>query len=460
MARPAAIRAAEEFGVPADYVEQEMQAIGGDPRDGDIARGINADPWTEDGRARIGAARLAIDANGGMTPFWSPASPMAQRADMFLGTDAPPAPAPLPPPAPMPTPYPAPAPMPMPEPPMPPMQAEAEAAMPDSGGGGWFSGPAPVYGDGSTHPAWGGQPRTQQGPSDGGGPAQQVTVPSTGASAGPGGVRAPRDSGGPPGGGGYSGGGSSGGGGGGGGDLYNALKARLTGNLFGTGSAAEETGPSEAQYRRGEKRARQDWRDWNRMQEQRSALRGADPLSMIPTLMQGQYVSPTTQSMFESLPMQQLAMLTLGQNREDRYLGNTDRYRQDLASLYQDLANGAWDRQGAINALFDPSKKTMLGQSFMYQETPEAKYNKQGLYQGMRGGNWEYQSADNQVNNFIGLLGAAVGTGRSGEHQSTVEGAWRRMLMPYLDQNMAKRNVKSLQQFIQKPPKTNNPLLG
>jgi hypothetical protein len=97
--------------------------------------------------------------------------------------------------------------------------------------GGYGYGTQPRYGDGSTHPFFGGAPRTPGGifaqQSQGDSFRPQVTVPSTGASAGPFGVEAPRapqvD---------HPGmGRSSGGGGGGGGDTRGTIAA-IRGNIL------------------------------------------------------------------------------------------------------------------------------------------------------------------------------------------------------------------------------------
>lgn len=126
----------------------------------------------------------------------------------------------------------------------------------DFGGGGPT---APRYADGTTHPFFGGPPRTPGGifaQQDGYDDRVQVTNPETGASAGPFGVTAPRsaDSGSY----GY-GGGSSGGGGGGG--LARSMIGRIRGNveerLGGMGPGAS---PDEDAYLRQQQRYKQQGR--------------------------------------------------------------------------------------------------------------------------------------------------------------------------------------------------------
>lgn len=394
----------------------------------------------------------------GMTPWWSPRSVAANRP-AFMGVDGyvPPETAGIPGMAPAPPP-------PMPTANVPPeaqgalspMQDMAEVSAYDpsmqgapapppveapsdfGSGGGWFSGDAPRYADGSVHQAWGGPPRTSPGGGGGGGgAAQQVTVPSTGASAGPNGVRPPRSEGlnvsAPSG---QSSGG--GGGGGGGGDLYNALKSKLTGNLFGTGAAAEEEGPTQAQYRRSQRNSTQDWRAYEQEQKRRGAINAYDPLTPLYDLNGGTPLSAGQMDFWGRMPMRELALLSLGANNDNRYLNRasgTKKYQQDLAGLYANLLGGGFDRQELQSNIFNSGKNTFLGQAFMDRETPESRYDKNNMYQGMRGANsWNYAPASQQVDTFVNLMGATEGIGRSAEHQSTVEGALRRMLMGFQSQ--------------------------
>lgn len=427
-----------------------------------------------------------MDPRSGMTPWWSPRSVAANRP-AFMGVDgyvppevsgilgvpdAPPPPIPggaVPPEMAGIAEY-------APEPYVPPayngagiMAApqfspaspvnDALEAPPDDFGsdGGWFGGNPPLYADGSRHPAWGGPPRSGGGDGGGGGPSEQVTVPSTGASAGPNGVRPPRSEGldvsaaSAP-----SAGGSSGGGGGG--DLYNALKSKLTGNLFGTGTTAEDTGPTQAQYRRSQKRSKQDWRAYEQYQRDRSTFAdlAQNPYRALPEMYGGSMV-PGARAVWDQLPIEQLSLLALGANKEDRYLGKrgSNRYVDDLQDIYRNLSGqdtGYSQDQLLENLLTATGPNTLLGRQFRSQATPEARYDKDGIYQGMKKQNkWENNSASSQASRFGDLFSGTYHTA-AGEYADTMDSWMEDQLLNYMaaQNGKAAKNTDSVQKWMGK----------
>lgn len=276
-----------------------------------------------------------------------------------------------------------------------------------SGGGGGSYGTAPRYGDGSTHPFFGGQPRTPGGYAaqgdSGGGFRPQVTVPSTGASAGPFGVEAPRA----PSGGNSYGGGSSGGGGGGGGDVRGTISA-----IRGKFLDKLQPGLTDQQYQQRQRRI------YNRRGDKMDAMYGssdspygygaygADEPKMRgfarkfdPQQAEGLYyrpsmllprVAPKLNSFspryqeLAALPANQLSTMQFGARGKAKE--GPSQYVNNLAKTYRGLANDDWFDYGEMAAnLTRAKKKSPLGAQFDNVPLGYAADNYQGFVNALFG---------------------------------------------------------------------------
>jgi hypothetical protein len=277
-----------------------------------------------------------------------------------------------------------------------------------SSGGGSYERSYPTYQDGSTHPAWGGQPRTPGGFwNDGTGTGQQQVYVPGGAAAGPYSTRAASNP--------YAGrGGYSGGGGGGGGSsLYNAWRDKLTAKLYPGSGSGYSGGSSYSPYPEAKEprdpRMRGAAKGFD--PDQASALY-ARPTSMIPRVAPNLGTASPLYEMASSAPAYQLALLGTG-NKRATPRNSLSNYVGGLENVYSGMINkGAYpDFNQLTNQLTSAKRNSALGQ--LVKPKPDAYGN---YYESPLG------QAQSVMSSLIGAVGSTLDDRAAAAYQRTGEG--------------------------------------
>ena len=306
--------------------------------------------------------------------------------------------------------------------------------------------PTPVYANGSVHPFFGGSMPGSSGDGSGGGPARQMTVPSTGATAGPYGTSGPTTSGGSFGGG--SSGGSSGGGGGGN-DYYWNIRNNILGGMSGSSGSY----PSDAEYRAAQNSADRAYKkDQNQMEreaQQRSMFYNlySNPTFALPGV--SQQGTPGYGSL-STMPASQLALLTSGYSGKDTFTRRPQQFENTLADLYRSIDNGSanFQYEPLMNNLFDAGKQSTLGRMFMEQKPNKTVYNNDGLYQRTNEGAWKNASASSQASTMMSMLNAIYGTTLSPKMASAYSANAQQAMDTFGQDNWDRKNPQSLLDYM------------
>lgn len=311
--------------------------------------------------------------------------------------------------------------------------------------------PTPVYANGTAHPFFGGSmPGGGGGDTYGGGASRQVTVPSTGASAGPYGVTPP-SSGNP-----FSGGGSapsSGGGSGGGNDYYWNIRNNILGNMGGGGY---EQGPTEADYRRWQNQADRRMKQDQKQQEQETLRESQfyslynNPTFALPSAVNTDQTGTPGYNMMSSLPLSQLALMTSGYQGKDTYTRKPKTFQKTLADLYADIDRGnmSFQYDTLMNNLFSADNKSTLGRMFMTQKPSEAVYNKDGYYKRMDEGKWKNAPASTQASTLMSMLNATYNTTLAPKVAAAYSAEAQQALDAYGEQNWDRKNPQSVLDYM------------
>lgn len=303
--------------------------------------------------------------------------------------------------------------------------------------------PTPVYANGMVHPFFGGT--MTAGEADGSGASRQMTVPETGATAGPYGVSGPSG-----GGGGYAGG--SAGGGGGGNDFYWNIRNNILGNFGGSGGSY----PSDAEYRAAQNAAdrafKKDQKQATRESENQSQFYSlySTPTYALPSAINNDSIGTPGYNMMSSLPASQLALMTSGYQGKDTYTKRPETFKRTLADLYQDIDRGTTDfsYDSLMNNLFDASNQSTLGRMFMTQKPSEAVYNKDGLYKRTNEGAWKNAPASSQAGTLMSMLNATYGTTLSPKMASAYSANAQQALDAYGENNWNRKNPQSILDYM------------
>lgn len=309
--------------------------------------------------------------------------------------------------------------------------------------------PTPVYANGMVHPFFGGS--MTAGEASGGGASRQMTVPETGATAGPYGVSGPSTSGG-----GYSGGsagGSAGGGGGGGNSYYWNIRNNILGNMGGSSSGSY---PSDAEYRAAQNAADRAYKKDQKQAEQQSQNQSqfyslySNPTYALPSAINNDSIGTPGYNTLSSMPVSQLALMTSGYQGKDTYTKRPESFKRTLADLYQDLDRGNtnFTYNSLMGNLFDASNQSTLGRMFMTQKPSETVYNKDGLYKRTNEGAWKNAPAASQSSTLMSMLNAAYGTTLSPKMASAYSANASQALDAYGENNWDRKNPQSVLDYM------------
>lgn len=235
-------------------------------------------------------------------------------------------------------------------------------------------------------------------------------------------------------------------GGGGGSGLYQAFRSRIEGKLGGMmGGTGTDPAATEAAYRRSQQRQRQDTRQYEREQAQRSKFGGmyGAPIWFADGIFGQETPTGAGRDYLQRIPAGQLALLSRGYDN-GRFLKKPAAFGRTLTDVYGDIVGGAdgYDSQTLLNNLFSAGRNSSLASLFQTAGYPEARYGKDGMYRGTRGGRSEWSSPTSQLNSLMDLLAAAyfpsVGSDQANWMLSGVEA----QLDPWIQRQMMRKPGK------------------
>lgn len=316
-----------------------------------------------------------------------------------------------------------------------------------SGGGsplGGFNTPVPVYQDGYVHPAFGGPSRadfmasragSSSGEESGYTPRPYVNSPlSRGGSAG-----------------GYSGGSSRGSSGGGSGnDFYWNIRNNLLGNMAGGGSydynQPKYRGPTDKDYRRADRRYKQDERQWEEEAENRAQF-GAilnNPAWSLSAAMPNLDIETPLYDQLRASPMGQLALIAEGSTGKDRWTQKPQGLSRTIGDLYKEVSGSRanFTTEGLLGDLFGASRNSTLGRLYQTQDEGKVVTDRYDLYKRTKEGKWEWAAPEQQIGQLMSGLNAVYDTTLAPEMAATMSGYANKLTDSFGAQQMNKNPKK------------------
>ena len=208
-------------------------------------------------------------------------------------------------------------------------------------------------------------------------------------------------------------------------------------------AAGESLGPTEADYRRGERRQKMDMRQASQdAKRQAQAMQGfANPYLMLDGWAEGQ-IGFGTQDWYRQQPLTELTFLTQGAAGRDRFSDNARRFGGAVNRTADMLAAGSEPTYDALMAnLFNPGNNSAVGRSFQLPEAGRIRYDQNGIYQGQGRTTWDWAPAATQADQMRRYLQAVYQTSYRPTAQTPAMSYVNRLIDQWAAQHMNKNSA-------------------
>lgn len=223
---------------------------------------------------------------------------------------------------------------------------------------------------------------------------------------------------------------------------FSAMGDELRGRVEGMASGAGAM-PTEADYRRGERRQKMDMRQAG--QEAKDLAQGtqafANPYLLIDGVAQGS-IGNATMDWYRNLPLTELTLLSQAAGGKDRLSTNSRRFGNAVNQTVGMLnTTGMPSQQSLMEALFSPSRNSTVGRMFQLPEAGKIRYDQNGIYQGQGRTTWDWAPAATQADQMRRYLQAIYQTTARPSSQAPAMTYVNRLIDQWAAQHMNKNSA-------------------
>lgn len=223
---------------------------------------------------------------------------------------------------------------------------------------------------------------------------------------------------------------------------FSGMGDELRGNVEAMASGAGLP-PTEADYRRGERRQKMDMRDAaQQAKRQAQAMQGfANPYLMLDGWAEGS-IGNATQDWYREQPLTELTFLMQGASGRDRFSDNSRRFGNAVNRTASMLAAGNDPTYDTLMAnLFNPGNNSAVGRSFQLPEAGRIRYDQNGIYQGQGRTTWDWAPAATQADQMRRYLQAIYQTSLRPSAQTPAMSYVNRLIDQWAAQHMNKNSA-------------------
>lgn len=201
--------------------------------------------------------------------------------------------------------------------------------------------------------------------------------------------------------------------------------------------------PTEADYRRGEKRQKMDMRSAAQETKDRAqAMQGfANPYLLINGVDTGS-IGNATMDWYRGLPLTELTLLSQAVGGKDRFSTDSRRFGNAVNQTVGMLnTTGMPSQSSLMDALFNTGRNSTVGRMFQLPEAGKIRYDQNGIYQGQGRTTWDWAPAATQADQMRRYLQAVYQTTARPSAQAPAMNYVNRLIDQWAAQHMNKNSA-------------------